>query len=161
MTVLASHSVVQTALVIVLLSNMQATVAHGTLHRRVLAVYHDMVVNIHAMIDPIAASLAVGALDHKLVEHVLHNLRHRPDISVRLNHQTAGGTRLAASGLRRPGMVEAVAAEVVLAGQLDGPVEGRVADEADEVAVGGGDVFEGGEFGRHLDDAAAAALRRG
>lgn len=58
-------------------------------------------------------------------------------------------------------MLEAVAAEVVLAGQLDGLVEGRVADEADEVAVRRGDVLERGEFGRDFDDAAAAALRRG
>jgi hypothetical protein len=37
-------------------------------------------------------------------------------------------------------MVEANAAEVVLAGQADGTVEGRVADEAHEVAVRGVDI---------------------
>jgi hypothetical protein len=58
-------------------------------------------------------------------------------------------------------MLEAVVAEAVLAGQLDGLVEGRVADEADEVAVGRRHVLERGELGREFDDAAAAALRRG
>jgi hypothetical protein len=58
-------------------------------------------------------------------------------------------------------MIETVAAEIVLAGQLDGLVEGGVADEADEVAVGRGDVFERGELGRDFDDAAASTLRRG
>jgi hypothetical protein len=158
--ILAAHRVMQTPLMVVLLSNVQTTVAQRTLHGRVLTVYHDMVVDIDAVIDPVASSLAIRALDYKFVQHILHNLGHRPDVSV-LDDEAAGRARLAASGLGSPGMVEAVAAEVVLAGQLDGPVEGRVTDEADEVAVGRGDVFERGEFGGHFDDAAAATLRRG
>lgn len=60
--------------------------------------------------------------------------------------------------LGRPCMVEAFAAEVMFARELDGLVKGRVADEADEVAVGVGEVFEVLEFGRDLDDAALSAL---
>lgn len=56
-------------------------------------------------------------------------------------------------------MVETLSAKVVLAGQLDGLVEGRVADEADEVAVGRGDVFERLEFGRDFDGSALSMLR--
>ena len=41
-----------------------------------------------------------------------------------------------------PGMFDADAAEVVLAGKADGLVEWRVADEADQVAIGRGDVVE-------------------
>lgn len=60
--------------------------------------------------------------------------------------------------LGRPRMVEAVAAKVVFARQLDGLIKGCVADEADEVAVGFGEVFEVLEFGRDLDDATLSAL---
>jgi hypothetical protein len=159
--VLAAHSVVQAALVVVLLRNVQTTVAYGTLDRRVFAVEHDVVVDVDAVVDPVTAGLAVGALDYELVEHVLDDLWHGPQVSACLDVEAAGGARLAAIGLGRPGMLEAVVAEVVLAGQLDGLVEGRVADEADEVAVGRRHVLERGELGRDFDGAAAAALRRG
>ena len=65
--VLAAHSIMQAALVVVLLGDMQTAVAHRTLDRRVLAVKHDMVVDVDAVIDPVAASLAVRALDYQLV----------------------------------------------------------------------------------------------
>lgn len=159
--VVTTHGVVQAALVVVFLGDVQTAVAHRTFHRRVLAVEHNVVVDIDTVIDPVAPSLAVGTLDYKLVQHVLHNLGHRPDIAVGLDLESAGGTRLAAIALGRPGVLEAVAAEVVLAGQLDGLVEGRVADQADEVAVGGGDVLERLQLGRDFDDSAASTLRRG
>jgi hypothetical protein len=56
-------------------------------------------------------------------------------------------------------VIETLAAEVVLAGKLDGPIEGRMADEADEVAVGRGDVFEVGELGGYFDDSAVTTRR--
>lgn len=56
-------------------------------------------------------------------------------------------------------MVEAVAAEEVAAHELGGLVEGRVAYEADEVAVGGGDVLEEVQVGRLLGDGGASVLR--
>jgi hypothetical protein len=55
-------------------------------------------------------------------------------------------------------MIETLAAKVVLTGELDGLVERGVADEADEVAVGRGDVFEVGELGGYFDDSAVATL---
>jgi hypothetical protein len=70
----------------------------------------------------------------------------------------AGGTCSAAVWLGRPCVFEALAAEVVFAGELDGAVKGRVADEADEVAVGVGDVFEVLELGRDFNDATVTAL---
>jgi len=158
--VIAVHGVVQTALVVVLLGNVQTTLPHWTLHRRVFAVYHDMVVDVDAVVDPVAPSLAVGALDYQLVQHVLDDLGHRAQVPGGLNVVAARGARLAGIGLRGPGMLETVMAEVVLARQLDGLVKGRVADEADEVAVGRRHVLEGRELGRDLDDAAAATLRR-
>ena len=48
-------------------------------------------------------------------------------------------------------MVEAFAAKVVFAGELNRLVEGRVADEADEVAVGFAEVFEALELGWDFD----------
>ena len=68
-------------------------------------------------------------------------------------------TRPPAAGLRGPRVIETLAAEVVLAGKLDGPIEGRMADEADEVAVGRGDVFEVGELGGYFDDSAVTTRR--
>lgn len=56
-------------------------------------------------------------------------------------------------------MLEAFAAEVVLAGQLDGLVEGGVADQTHEIAIGGRRVLEGGHFGGHLEAFALATLR--
>jgi hypothetical protein len=58
-------------------------------------------------------------------------------------------------------MLETVGTEVVLAGKGDGLVEGGVADEADEVAVGRGDIVEHMDVGRDPSEAALAALRRG
>lgn len=55
-------------------------------------------------------------------------------------------------------MVETLAAEGVLAGQLGGLVVGRVADETDEVAVGFTEVLESLKVGRNLDDLALATL---
>jgi hypothetical protein len=158
--VVATDRVVQTALVVVLLGYVQPALPHRTFHGRVFAVQHDMVVDVDAVVDPVAARLAIRAPDHQLVQHVLDDLRHRADISAGLDLEAARRTRLAAARLRGPGVLEAVVAEVVLAGQLDGAVERRVADEAHEVAVGRAHVLEGGQLGRDLDDAAAAALRR-
>lgn len=56
-------------------------------------------------------------------------------------------------------MVEAVTTEEVAAEELDGLVKGRVADEADEVAVGFGNVFEEVQVGGLLRDGGAAVLR--
>jgi hypothetical protein len=56
-------------------------------------------------------------------------------------------------------MIQTLAAKVVLAGKLDRLVEGRVADEADEVAIGRGDVFEVLELGRYFDDSTVTTLR--
>lgn len=119
-----------------------------------------MVVDIDAEVDPGATGLAIRALDHELVQHVLDDLGYWTEVPAGLDLESASRARLATVGLWCPGMLEAVVAEVVLAGQLDGPIEGRVADEADEVAVGRGDVLEGRELGRDFDDPAAATLRR-
>lgn len=56
-------------------------------------------------------------------------------------------------------MVEALTAEEVAAEELDGTIEGRMADEADEVAVRLRDVFEEVQVGRLLCDGGAAVLR--
>jgi hypothetical protein len=55
-------------------------------------------------------------------------------------------------------MIETLAAKVVLARELDGLVKGRVADEADEVAIGNGDVFEVLELWGYFDDPAVTTL---
>jgi hypothetical protein len=159
--VVTTDSIVQTAFVVVLLRYMQTALPHRALDGRVFAVQHDMVVDVDAVIDPIAACLAIRALDNKLVQHVLDDLGHWAEISSGLDLEPTCRACLAAARLRGPGVLEAVVAEVVLAGQLDGLVKGCVADEADEVAVGRRHVLEGRELGRGFDDAAAASLRRG
>jgi hypothetical protein len=119
-----------------------------------------MVVHVHAVVDPVASSLAIRALDYELIQHVLDDLRHWTEVPAGPNHESAGRACLAPIGLRGPGMLEAVVAEIVLARQLDGPVEGGVADQADEITVRRRDVLESGELGRDFDDSAAATLRR-
>jgi hypothetical protein len=145
---------------VVLLRYMQTALPQGTLHWRVLAVYHDMVVDVDAVIDPVASGLAVGALDYKLVQHMLNDLRHWPQVSRRLDIVSTCRACLATISLRRPSMLETVVAEVVLARKLDGLIERRMADQTDEVAVGRRHIFEGRELGRDFDDSAAATLRR-
>ena len=119
-----------------------------------------MIVYVDAVVDPSAACPAVGALDEQLVEHCLDDLGDRAQVVVGLDVAAAGWTCLAAVGLRGPGMLEAFAAEVVLAAQLDGLVEGGVADQTHEVAVGRGRVLEGGHVGGQFETFALATLRR-
>ena len=149
----------QAAQMEVLLCRLQAAVGRGALNRRVLAVQHDVVVDIDALIDPIAASFCVWALDHQLVQHSLDDPGHRADVLVRLDRVSARRTRPPAAWLRAPGMIEALAAKVVLARELDRLIKGRMADQADEVAVWLGDVLEVLDFGRDLDDSAVSTLR--
>ena len=137
--VLAADGVMQATLVEVLLRYLQATVCGGAFDRRVLAVQHDVVVDVDALGDPVAACLGVRALDDKLIQHRLDNPGHRANVTVALNSMPARGT--GPLMLWRPCVIETLAAEVVVAGELDGLVEGGVADEAGEVAVGRGDVF--------------------
>lgn len=159
MTVITAHGVVQATLMVVFLGNVETAVFRGTFDGRVLAVQHDMIMHVDTMVDPLAAGPAVGAFHDKLIQHILDNLGHRSQVSVGLNSGTASGTCLATVGLGRPSMVETFSAKIVFAGQLHGLVEGGMADEADEVAIGGGDVFEGLELGRDFDDAASPTLR--
>jgi hypothetical protein len=56
-------------------------------------------------------------------------------------------------------MLKAVFAEVVVAGKGNRRAEGGVADEADEVAVGRGDIVEQVHVGGDPSYAALAALR--
>ena len=63
--------------------------------------------------------------------------------------------------LGSPCMVETVAAEVVFAGELDGLVEGRVAYEADKVAVAGSGVLDEVDVGGDFGDSALSTLRAG
>ena len=118
-----------------------------------------MVANVDALCHPVAASLSIRTLDHQLIQHRLDNLGHRADVAVGFDGMAAGGTCSARVLLGRPCMIETVAAEVVFAGELNGLVKGRVADEADEVAVGLGEVFEVLEFGWDFDDSAVSTLR--
>lgn len=148
----------QATLVEVLLRDLEATIGSRAFNRRVLAVQHDVIVNVNSVIDPIAASLGIGALDHQLIQHVLNDSRNRSDISVALYSAATCGTRLPATRLRSPSMLKTFPTKVVLARKLYGAIEGRVADETDEVAIGVGEVFEGLELGRDFDDAALAAL---
>lgn len=108
--------------------------------------------------DPVTACVGVWTLDHKLIQHGLDNLRHRANVVVGLDGMPTGRTCPSAVGQGRPRMIETLAAKVVLTGELDGLVERGVADEADEVAVGRGDVFEVGELGGYFDDSAVATL---
>lgn len=71
MAILAAHRVVLTALVHVLLRDGQAAIGGWAFDGRVLAVQHDMVVDVDALGSPLAASLCVWTLDLELVEHVL------------------------------------------------------------------------------------------
>lgn len=158
MTVLTAHRVMQTALVKVFLGCRQATVYCWTHDGSVFAIQHDMVAHVDALGLPVAASLCVWTFDHQLIKHSLDNLGHRTYILIRLDSMAARRTGSAGVLLGRPCMVEAVAAEVVFARKLDGLVKGCVADEADEVAVGFGEVFEVLEFGRDLDYATLSAL---
>lgn len=120
-----------------------------------------MVAHIDALGLPAATGLCVWALDHEFVEHGLNNLRNRAYVVVGLNNTAARGTGPAAVWLGRPGMVKAFAAKVVFAGELNRLVKGRVADEADEVAVGLAEVFEILELWRDFDHAAVSTLGRG
>jgi len=56
-------------------------------------------------------------------------------------------------------MIEALAAKVVLARELNGLIKGRMAYQAHEVAVWLGNVLEVLDFGRDLDDSAVSTLR--
>lgn len=159
--VFAVHCVVQAALVEVLLRDLEAAVGRRALDGRVLAVQHDVVVDVYTLSHPVAACLAVRALDNQLIQHRLDNLGHGAHVLVSLDGMATRRTRPPAVGLRGPCVVETLAAEVVLAGELDGLVKGRVADQADEVAVGRGDVFEVLELGGCLDDSAVSTLRGG
>jgi hypothetical protein len=116
-------------------------------------------VDIDTLREPVAASLGVGALDHQLVQHRLDDLGYGPDIGLGLNLVSAGRTGALAVWLWSPGMVETCAAEVVFARELNGLIKGRVADQADEVAVGRRDVLEGLHLGRQLDASALSVLR--
>lgn len=120
-----------------------------------------MVANIDALRHPAAAGLCIRALDDKLIQHRLDDPGHRADVAVGFDGMATGGTCSARVLLGRPCMVETLAAEVVFARELDGPIKRRVAYEADEVAVGLGEVFEVLEFGRDFDDSAVSTLRRG
>jgi hypothetical protein len=149
----------QTSFVEVLLGNWKTTIEGRAFDQRVLAVYHNMVVDIDALVDPVAAGLGVGTLDYKLVQHRLEDLGDRQGFLLRVCPGPTCRTRLIAGLLGSPGMVETEAAEVVLAGEADRPIEGRVADETDEVAVAGGDVVEQVQVGRDLGYAALPTLR--
>ena len=160
MAVVAIDRVVQTALVEVLLGRVEPAVSSRTFNRRVFAVEHDVVMDVDAVVDPGAACSAVRALDDQLVQHGLDDLGHGTYIALGLDDAATGRTCLAVVGLRGPGVLEALAAEVVLAGQLDGLVEGGVADQTHEVAVGVRRVLEGGHFGGQFEASALATLRR-
>jgi hypothetical protein len=157
--VLTAHCVVQAALVEVPLRDVQAAVVLRALDERVLAVQHDVVVHVDALLDPGAAGLRVRAADDQLVQHRLDDLGHGAQVLVGVDAAAARGAGAAALVLGAPGMVEAVAAEEVAAEELGGAVEGRVADEAHEVAVGRGDVLEEVQVGGLLCDGGAAVLR--
>lgn len=118
-----------------------------------------MVIDIDAVVDPITASLAVGALDYQFIKHVFDNLGDGSQVFIWLDVHSASRASLATLGLGRPGVIEAFAAEIVFAGKLDGLIEGSMADEADEIAIGGRDVFEGLILGGNFDDSASSTLR--
>ena len=61
--------------------------------------------------------------------------------------------------LGSPGMMEAFATEIVSTGELNRLIKRRVADQADEVAIAGGDVFELVDVGRDLGEATLPTLR--
>lgn len=117
-----------------------------------------MVVDVDTLIRPIATSLDVWTLDHQLIQHCFDYAWYRADVCLAVYPAATGGTRLAAARLRGPCMVEAFSAEVVFASQPNRSIERGVADEANEIAVGFGHVFERLEFGRDFGDAALAAL---
>jgi hypothetical protein len=118
-----------------------------------------MIVDVYAVVDPCTARPGVWTLDDQLVKHGLDDLGHGAYIGLALDDAATGGTCLAVGRLRRPGVLEAFTAEVVLAGQLDGLVERGMADQTHEIAIGGRCVFEGGHFGGHFKAFALATLR--
>ena len=71
MTVIAAHGEVQAALVEVLLGDVQAAVVVWAVDQRVLAVQHDVIVDIDSLLDPIAARFGVRTLDNELIQHRL------------------------------------------------------------------------------------------
>jgi hypothetical protein len=150
----------QAALVEVPLRNGQAAVERRTLDECILAVQHDVIMHIAPLVDPVAADTRIGTLDGELVQHVLEDLGRRQRLFLDIHLVPTCRARLEVVLLRGPAVVQALAAEVVVAGEADGAVEGRMADEADEVAVAGGDVVELVHVGRDLGDAALAKLRR-
>ena len=160
MAVLAAHSIVQATLVKVLLGDVQAAVIGRTFDQCVLAIQHNMVMYIGSLFNPIATRLCVWALDNELVEHRLYNLGNRHWLLRGVDPPPARWARLLGVLLGVPGMVQTLTAEVMLAGKLDGLVEGRVADEADQVAVARGHVLEQVDVGWELCDAALSTLRR-
>ena len=121
----------QAALVEVLLGDLQSAVGRRALDGRVLAVQHDVVVDVDALSKPVAACLAVWTLDHKLVQHRLDDLRHGANVLLGFNRMSASRTCPLAVCLRCPCVIETHPAEVVVTRELHGLIEGRVADQTD------------------------------
>lgn len=138
----------QTALVEVLLRDWQTADGIRTLDLRILAVQHNMVMDVRPLLTPVAARLCVWTAHNELVEHGLDDLRDRERLLAGVHRTAACRTRLMDAVLSVPGMHEALAAEEVLAGELDGAVEGRVADQTHEIAVRRGGVLEQVHVGR-------------
>jgi hypothetical protein len=138
---------------------MKPAIGRGAFHECVLAVQHNVIMHIDALVKPITSKLRVWAFDDQLVQHGLNYPRHRPDVLTRVYLATASWARLLAILLGVPSVGEAFTAEVVVTGELDGLIEGRVADEADEVAIGRGAIFEQVDVGRLFGNGTLAVLR--
>lgn len=119
-----------------------------------------MIVEVGALVDPVAARLGVRTLYRQFVQHGLQDLGHWQLVLVRVDIAPTRGTRLETPGLRVPGVVETDAAEVVVAGEVDGLVIGTVANEAHEVAVVVVDIIQQVHIGWDSGHTALATLRR-
>ena len=145
---------------VILLGDRLAAGVVGAFHRRVLAVQHDVIMDIDAMFNPVAARLCVRAFNDELIQHVLYGPGDRHWLLLGVDPATTCWTRLLVGLLGVPSMLQALAAEHVLAGELDRLVERRHTDQADENLAAVGLVLELVDVGRELGDATFSMLRR-
>lgn len=143
---------------IVLLRNGLSAGIVRAFHGGVLAIEHDVIVNINTVFNRVTARLCVWALDHELIEHVLYGPGHWHGLLVGIDTPPTRWTCLEGGFLDGPSMPEALLTEHVLAGELHRLVERRHTDQAHEDVAALGGILELLHVGRELGDAAVSTL---
>jgi hypothetical protein len=149
---------VKTPPVVVLQGDGLAAGVARAFHGGVLAVQHDVIVNIDAVFNPVAARLRVRTLDDELIQQILYGPGDGHWLLLGVHLATTGWTRFLGGLLRVPSMRQALATEHVLAGELHRLVERRHAYQAHENLAAVGRILELVDVGRELGDAALSML---